>query len=200
MKSTWRLANRDEWTVNHWIFEVLHVHHISLDMEVPVHSEQDKVPYLPPWSLHIWVLFHAFVPLAIHQAWVYFVNPEGLGIFTVFNLYFFAFNTTIVRQTHILRRLGHKHGFLDGDKHERDGVPDVGVGRVAASLYKTTGSRLIMAALLTYDKSQQPLLSWSKWLPLEIGLYGIVLDFWSTGTTAPCTISIRSGNFIAPTV
>lgn len=181
MKSTWRQSNRDQWTITHWLFEILNVHHVALDLDVPVHSKDEKVPYLPPWSLHIWVLFHAFIPLAIHQAWVTFANPTGLGKFAVFNLYFFAFNAIIVRQTHILRRLAHQYGFLDGDKHERDGVPDVGVRRVAASLYKTTGSRLVMAVFLTYNKSQQPLTSWNEWiwwLPLEIGLYGIVLDFW----------------------
>ncbi|EED22806.1 conserved hypothetical protein [Talaromyces stipitatus ATCC 10500] len=181
MKSTWRRANRDQWTITHWLLELLNVHHVCLDLDVPVHSKEDKVPYLPPWSLHMWVLFYASIPLVIHQVWVTFVNPDGLGKFATFNLYFFAFNAIIIRQTHILRRLAHRYGFLDGDKHERDGVPDVAVHRVAASLYKTTGSRLIMAVFLTYNKSQQPLTSlngWIWWLPLEIGLYGIVLDFW----------------------
>ena len=34
-----------------------------------------------------------------------------------------------IQEVRILRRLGHKFGFLDGDKHARDEVPDVGVSR-----------------------------------------------------------------------
>lgn len=173
--------SREQWNYVHWSIELLDVHHVSLDLDVPIHSKEEKIPYLPPWSVHIWILFHASIPLIIHQAWVSFVNPNGLGNFATFILYFFAFNTIIVRQARAHRRLAHKYGFLDGDKHERDGIPDVGVRRVASSLYKTTGSRLLMAILLTYDKSRAPFASWNEWfwwLPLEIGLYGIVLDFW----------------------
>jgi uncharacterized membrane protein YbhN (UPF0104 family) len=38
---------------------------------------------------------------------------EAVGPITAFNFYFFAFNATVIYQVHILRRLGHKYGFLD---------------------------------------------------------------------------------------
>lgn len=176
MKSTWRQASKDQWNMNHYLLDFLNAHPVDLNQKVPVHEKQDKVPYLPQWSLHIWVLFYAAIPLAIHQACMY--AGYTLGPFAAFNLYCAAFNGIVIYQVQILRRLGHRYGFLDGDKHERDGVPDVGVAKVVSSLYKTTGSRLVMSIYLSYNKHQLPTdMNWA-WLPLEIGLYGVVLDFW----------------------
>ncbi|PWY89990.1 hypothetical protein BO70DRAFT_132080 [Aspergillus heteromorphus CBS 117.55] len=177
MKSTWRTANRDEWSISHWALELLNAHHISLDKEVPVHTKQDKIPYMPQLSLNIWVLFYAFIPVLINQAYFSYTG-HNLGPFALFHFYFFAFNAILIYQIRLLRRLGHTYGFLDGDQHERDGVPDVGVGKVAASLYKTTGSRLALSLYLSFNASQAPMAMQWAWLPLEIGLYGIVLDFW----------------------
>ncbi|CAI7674078.1 unnamed protein product [Penicillium pancosmium] len=88
-----------------------------------------------------------------------------------------AFNTTSINQIHVLRRLGQINGFLDGDKHNRDAAPDVGVSKVVASLTKTTDSRLVLSIWLTYNRNMLPSqMNWA-WLPLEIGLYGILLDF-----------------------
>ncbi|RMJ28174.1 Fatty acid hydroxylase superfamily [Aspergillus sp. HF37] len=177
MKSTWRLASRDQWNHNHWLLELLNAHPIDLNQKVPVHSKDDKIPYLPQWSLNLWVLFYGGIPLALHEAYAYFTG-KNLGPFAAFNLYFAAFNLIVIYQVHLLRRMGHTYGFLDGDQHERDGVPDIGVGKVVQSLYKTTGSRLVLSTYLTYSMGETPsMMNW-KWLPLEIGLYGIVLDFW----------------------
>ncbi|PYH75020.1 sterol desaturase family protein [Aspergillus vadensis CBS 113365] len=176
MKSTWRTGNRDEWGFSHWLLELLNVHPIALDQKVPVHSKQEKLPYMPQWSLNLWVLFYAAVPLAINQAYISYMG-HNLGPFALFNLYFFSFNATVIHQVKMLRRLGHTYGFLDGDQHERDGIPDVGVRKVTASLYKTTGSRLVMAIYLSYYNQAPMAMDWT-WLPLMIGLYGIVLDFW----------------------
>lgn len=77
-----------------------------------------------------------------------------------------------------LRGIAHKVGFLDGDVNERDGVPDVAVGKVLNSLLSTSFWRPVFTVWLSYRASEAPLdMSWA-WLPLEIGLYGIVLDFW----------------------
>ncbi|KAI2787266.1 Fatty acid hydroxylase vlmA [Penicillium oxalicum] len=150
MRSTWRTADRSEWTRAHWALEILNVHPIELGKEIPVHQKDEKIPFMPQWSLQRWVLFYAALPLVLHQA---FTTYTGIT-------------------------LGHIYGFLDGDKHERDGIPDVGVTKVVASLYKTTGSRLVLATYLTYNRNVLPSqMNWA-WLPLEIGLYGIVLDFW----------------------
>jgi sterol desaturase/sphingolipid hydroxylase (fatty acid hydroxylase superfamily) len=183
IKSTWRQGDRKDWTIHHWLIEILNAHPVSLDKEIPIHPKTDKVPHVGQANQHIWVLLHAFVPLAIHQAWLNLTGYNSLGAFAAFNLYFTAFNAVVVREVHILRRLGHKYGFLDGDGHERDGVPDVGVTKVATSLYKTTGSRIALATYLTYKSTQSPAdalsnWTWWAWLVLEIGLYGVVLDFW----------------------
>lgn len=177
MKSTWPQWPREKWNHNHWLLDFLNVHPIDLNKEVPVHSKDEKLPYLPQWSLHLWCLFYGALPLLIHQGYSHFTG-KGLGAFAAFNLYFAAFNLTVIYQVHILRRMGHQYGFLDGDKHERDGIPDVGVSKVVQSLYKTTGSRIIAAIYLTYNVGDLPSsINW-KWLPFQIGMYGVILDFW----------------------
>ncbi|CAI7565233.1 unnamed protein product [Penicillium viridicatum] len=148
MQSTWRTAPRSEWNISHYLLDALNAHPIDLNKAVPVHSKDEKIPYMPQWYLQRWVLFYSALPLLLHEAYMAYTG-HTIGPLTAFNFYFFAFNATVIYQVHILRRLGHKYGFLDGDKHERDGVPDVGVAKM----------------------------SW-LWLPLEIGVYGIVLDFW----------------------
>ncbi|KAL1952796.1 hypothetical protein VTO42DRAFT_4240 [Malbranchea cinnamomea] len=180
MKSTWRTASRDTWTYHHWTIELLNAHFIDLNKPVPVHAKTDKIPYVPQWSLHRWVLFYASLPMIVHQLYSWYTG-RTLGGFAVFGLYLFAINAMVVWHVHILRRLGHTYGFLDGDEHERDGVPDVGVAKVVRSLNKTTGSRLAAATFLTYHAGMDYLplngMNWA-WLPLEIGVYSIVLDFW----------------------
>src|SRR5690242_7397966 len=37
MKSTWRFANRNQWTINHWLIELLNVSHVSFGVDIPVH-------------------------------------------------------------------------------------------------------------------------------------------------------------------
>lgn len=182
MKSTWRTQPKSEWTIHHHIIDLVNAHPFDLDKPVPVHEKTDKIPHMSQWPQHLWVLLHAFVPIALHEAIVRYTSYVP-GRFAIFNFYFTAFNIIVIREANILRRLGHKYGFLDGDQHERDGVPDVGVAKVAASLYKTTGSRILLATCLTYDPKMSPsdFLSsgtWWAWLALEIGLYSIILDFW----------------------
>ncbi|OJJ81577.1 sterol desaturase family protein [Aspergillus glaucus CBS 516.65] len=177
MKSTWRRTDRGDWTIFHWFYEVLGIHPTALDKEVPVHSKQDKVPHVRDWKLHRWVLVHSFIPLAIHHAYVK-LTGNNLGPIAAFIFYMLAFKLTAIHEMQVLRRLGHIHGFLDGDKHERDGVPDVGVAKVVHSLVSTATFRPMMSVFLSYRTSLTPdTISWF-WLPLEIGLYGIILDFW----------------------
>lgn len=176
MRSTWRTASRDTWSIHHWAIDLLGAHPVALDKEVPVFDAGSKLPYMPQWSLQRWVLFYAAIPLALQQAWA-MATGRNLSGFAVFNLYFFAINANVIYQVHVLRRLAHVYGFLDG-QHARDGVPDVGVSKVVHSLYKTTGSRLALSVWLCYRQAQLPAqLDWA-WLPLQIGVYGIVLDFW----------------------
>ncbi|KAE8150577.1 hypothetical protein BDV25DRAFT_172026 [Aspergillus avenaceus] len=177
MKSTWRQAPRSTWNINHWAIEVLNVHPTALDTAIPTHSKDTKVPYLPQWSLNTWVIIYSSLPLVLHEAFVR-GTQQALSPLATFTYYFMAFNAILIWEIHLLRRLGHAHGFLDGDKHERDGIPDVGVGKVVRSLYKTTGSRIALSVYLTYNASTLPSDMNFVLLPLQIGLYGIILDFW----------------------
>ncbi|KAG5993888.1 hypothetical protein E4U43_003367 [Claviceps pusilla] len=182
MKSTWRTKDRSQWNTYQKILDRLGVHHVSLDRPVPRHPKSDKVPHLGQLSQHKWILFHGFIPLLLHQL---LVSLTGWRLTTpfAFHLYMVLFNWTVIRQVHILRRLGHQHGFLDGDAHDRDGVPDHAAGKVFWSLYKTVGARLFMMLLLTYHPDRSPLRdlarpAWWALLPLRTGLYAVVLDFW----------------------
>ncbi|KAJ9298173.1 hypothetical protein DTO271G3_3778 [Paecilomyces variotii] len=177
MVMTWHKWPREKWGVFHRGIERVNTFPIDFNKEVPVHSKQDKVPHMPGWSIHRWVILYSSIPLILHQAYTY-LTGHYLGPIAAFWLYFGLFNVIFVKQAHVTRRLSHQCGFLDGDKHERDGIPDVGVEKVGLSLLKTTGSRIALAIWLTYKPDQLPLdMSW-KWLFLEVGLYGIVLDFW----------------------
>lgn len=177
MKSTWRQADKSSWNGWHWFYEILGIHPTALDKDVPVHPKSDKVPYLPEWLAHRWILFHAAIPLLLHQAFVWYTG-RNFSVTVAILHYSFWFKVVGIREMYHLRRTGHIYGFLDGDQHARDQVPDVGVGKVVRSLISTSTFRPMAAVFLAYSQNQPPAsMSW-KWLPLEIGLYGIILDFW----------------------
>ncbi|KAL2675774.1 hypothetical protein Neosp_011965, partial [[Neocosmospora] mangrovei] len=183
VKSTWPLGDKSGWNLSQWIIHTLNAYPISPGKDVPVHPKTDKLPYFIEWQGHVWVLFHAFAPIAIHQALLSYTRQDSIHPGFIFLLYFSTFSWTVVRQVKAARALGHKFGFLDGDTHERDGIPDVGVDKVISSLWKTTGSRIIMVTCIGYNRSQSPASVmadkyWWAWLWLQIGLYGIILDFW----------------------
>ncbi|KAG5925713.1 hypothetical protein E4U42_004023 [Claviceps africana] len=153
MKSTRRRTDRSEWTIYRRLLDWLDIHHVELDKPVPVHSKQDAVPYLPGWQMHRWIMLHAIWPLVIHYAFVHFYG-RNLGGIGAFALYHVALTVNGIREIQIIRHLGHIYGFLDGDTHERDGVPDTNVKRELPSS-----------------------MQW-WWLPVEIALYGLAVDFW----------------------
>jgi sterol desaturase/sphingolipid hydroxylase (fatty acid hydroxylase superfamily) len=177
MKSTWRTWDRDQWGIPHKIFGHADVFHVELDRDVPIHSKQDKVPYVSDWSLNRWVLTNAGLPLAIHQLITYFTGYNFHPVVAFF-FYYYASRVFTSRELQHLRELGHIYGFLDGDKHERDGVPDVGVSKALRGVVLAGLVRPIMTTWLTYHADQAPAsLNWA-WLPIEASLYGIILDFW----------------------
>ncbi|KAJ5708876.1 Fatty acid hydroxylase vlmA [Penicillium malachiteum] len=177
MKSTWRRMARSEWTPFHWFFELIDVHPENLEQEVPVHLKEDAVPYVPDWSMHRWVIVHSVIPLLIQQAYIYWTG-HNFGAIAAFIFYSFAFKAIAIHELHVLRRLGHIHGFLDGDKHARDGVPDIGVAKVVRSLLSTSTFRPMFTVFFAYSASQTPADISFPWLFLEVGLYGVILDFW----------------------
>ncbi|KAI9045615.1 sterol desaturase family protein [Aspergillus affinis] len=177
MKSTWRRQDRSQWKLPHWIFEWANVYHVDLDREVPKHSKSEKVPYVPDWHLHRWVLVYGSIPLLAHQLYVT-LTGQNFHPIVAFLYYYYASRVFTQRELRQLREMGHKYGFLDGDNHERDGVPDVGVGKALTSVMLAGLVRPLMTVFLTYRAHEAPAsLDW-RYLPLEISLYGIILDFW----------------------
>lgn len=177
MKSTWRQSDRSQWTFHHWVYEWLSLHPSSLGQDIPVHNPQEMIPFLPNWQLQRWVLFHALIPIAIHQLYIFYTK-NNLHPLAAFALYSVALKLIAIKELNLIRRLGHLYGFLDGDKHERDQVPDHSVSKVLLSLVSTSTLRPLVSVILSYRTSQTPTtINWLL-LPLEIGLYGIILDFW----------------------
>lgn len=178
MKSNWRYdLPSSQWTIFHWLVEIFRLHPTNYDKVVPIHQKQDKVPAVPDWQIHRFVLFHALVPLVIHQLYTY-IFQKNFNAASALLFYSISFDLIGIHQVNVLRRIGLKYGFLDGDKHERDGIPDLRVRQVVISLLSTVTFRMLLTVVLTYNKNKTPLqLNWWA-LPIELSLYGVVLDFW----------------------
>ncbi|CAG8225794.1 unnamed protein product [Penicillium salamii] len=176
MKSTWRSWDHSEWTFFHWFLDYLNVHHLDLNEEVPVHQKTERVPYAPELQFHRWVLTYALIPLVLHQLYVTFVGYPPAWLAFVF--YSVALELIAVKETHILRRVGHKIGFFDGDKHARDGVPDVGVSKTAWSLLAVIALRPMLTVFLAYRTDEAPSSIRWGWLIFETGMYPLAIDFW----------------------
>ena len=125
MKETWRSASKSSWGLPEWTFTILGINPTNADQPVPVFKKTDPIPYCQHWDGHAWVLIHAVWPMLLQQmyVWYYGHNPATLSVFA---LYAIAYNINGILEMRLLKRLGHKYGFLDGDHHPRDQVPDVG--------------------------------------------------------------------------
>ncbi|KAB9006551.1 hypothetical protein FH972_026906 [Carpinus fangiana] len=176
MKSTWRTWDRKRWGRHHWMAELLGIQPNDLNRETPVHQKTDKMPYLPHWQGHKFILAGALWPILVHQLYVLYTG-KNLGYIAVFIFYTLAYKINAIHELNVLRNLGHKYGFLDGDKHERDQIPDHAVDSVFHSLVSTATFRPMMTTFLAYRTSHTPAtISW--WIIAEIGIYTVVLDFW----------------------
>ncbi|KAF7186601.1 Fatty acid hydroxylase vlmA [Pseudocercospora fuligena] len=175
MTSTWRTADRNTWTTWHWWYEWVRVHPTDLDREVPVHDKSDPIPVVSHFQCHKWVLVHALWPLALHRlyCWTFGRNVHP---FVALIFYTVVYKMNGVHELMMIRDVGHTHGFLDGDKHARDGVPDHAVKKVFNSLISTLTVRSLMVVFFAYRRNEVPTLSW--WLIPEIGFYLTILDFW----------------------
>ncbi|KNG91597.1 hypothetical protein ANOM_000162 [Aspergillus nomiae NRRL 13137] len=177
MVSTWRDGDRSQWTASHRLLDLLGTRLIPRDGKVPVHAKTEKVPSVREWTVHLWILLHALIPLALHQIYIAYTG-RPLHPVAVFFWYNTAFYGTGIHLTQTIRRLGGVYGFLDGDKHARDDIPDVGVDRVAAELLSVPVLRMAMSVYLSYRPEELPLsFNWG-WLALEIALYSITVDFF----------------------
>ena len=174
MKSTWR-HDYKQWSLPHWAVHILNLYPTKDGVPVPVHQKNEPVPYLSQWSLNRWILTHALWPVFGH--WLYTtITGKAYTPGFAFLYYMLCFQLNAVHQLWVLRRLGHIYGYFDGDKHPRDDVPDVGVWKTFNSLQMTTIIRPMLAIFLAYRISDKP--HFSFWLPVEVGLYPIILDFW----------------------
>lgn len=174
MRSTWR-QDRSGWRYPHYVLDFLGLYPTDLDKAVPVFEKSEKIPYLTERSCHLWILAHALWPMALQYLYVTYTG-HSLNRVATFLLYTIAFRANAIHEINILRRLGHQYGFLDGDKHERDQIPDVGVQKALSSTILTTSLRPLFTVLLSNRPGQLPSLSW--WLPVELGLYTVILDLW----------------------
>lgn len=175
--STWRQKDRSEWNIVHWFYEIFRLHHVDLDKQVPVHPKTDKVPYLSDWHQHRWILAHAFAPILLHHLYCAYTG-RNLATWQAVVFYSLAFKLNAIRELHLLRQMGEQTGFLDGDVHERDGVPDASVFKVFRSLVSTSTIRPVFTVFLAYQVNKAPASMQLYLLPLETGLYAIILDFW----------------------
>lgn len=182
MKSTWRHADKSTWNWLHYVVDFVDVHPTILDKPVPVFKKTDPVPHLPNWQQLLLVVVHAFIPILLHQAWLSFTG-KPLGSIAAGIYYTILFDLIVVREVKLIRRLAYRYGYLDGDKHLRDEIPDVGIDKIAHVLNKVTGARIAMAIYFSYNPAIAPLdvlidPKWWAWLLLEITIYPIILDFW----------------------
>ncbi|KAL2825894.1 hypothetical protein BJY01DRAFT_256130 [Aspergillus pseudoustus] len=177
MKSTWRRQDKSQWTFWHKILDSIDAHHVELDKKVPVHQKDEKIPYIPDWNAHRWILIYTGIPLSLHELYVRW-RGSNFGPIIAYFFYYNASRLTTIREIRSLRTLGHKYGFLDGDQHERDGVPDSAVQKTLTSVILAGTIRPLLMVYLAYTIARTPSAMNYFLLPLQIGIYGIVLDFW----------------------
>lgn len=178
IKSTWRLdPNKDGWTMAHYFFGIFDIHQSVLNAPIPVHQKSEPVPYLPNWQLNAFVIFWTSIPLIAHQV-LFKITGWHMPLWAAYAFYSTAMTAFGVHELRMLRRLGHRYGYLDGDKHGRDDVPDATVGKVVRSLLAAVSFRPATILLLSYRADLTPDSINFYLLPLQAALYPLVTDFW----------------------
>ena len=175
MKCTWREDKRKWTTPQHWLIWILNIENSEIGVPIPIHQKTDPVPYMGTWSQHRWILMHALWPIGVHKLYE-LATGEHLTPLFAFLYYMACMQLNSSHQLRVLRKLGQRYGYFDGDKHPRDDVPDHSVAKTVNSLLLTTSIRPMLAVFLAYKAKTNVHLSW--WLPVEVGLYPIILDFW----------------------
>ncbi|KAJ3013342.1 hypothetical protein HKX48_005819 [Thoreauomyces humboldtii] len=175
MRSTWRKGDRSTWTFHERLLSVLNI--LPSNSPPPKHQESDSIPYMPDWYMHRWILSRGLLPLALHYV---IVQSTGIAWHPVvmFIFYSVSFKAIGIQQIWSLRWQGETYGFLDGDR-ARDDVPDASAAKIVHSLLGTATLRPLLMIYLSYDAKSGglPCPHWLH-LPLTIGLYGVILDFW----------------------
>ncbi|KAJ3478668.1 hypothetical protein NLG97_g8513 [Lecanicillium saksenae] len=181
MVSDWPAADPKTWNRAQRLINHLNIYPIYPDKPPPKFAKTDKIPFMPAWSQHRFILLYAALPLFVHQIWCT-VTGRPLDRFTAILFYYTVYKLIAVREVRLLRGLIHQYGVLDGDI-ARDGIPNTGTWKILAEAEKTTGLRMTMAVLLTYNPAVSPLAavkSTSAYAPffLKLCLYGVILDFF----------------------
>lgn len=174
MFSTWR-DDQHQWRPQHYFLDRLDAYATEAKKPVPVFAKSEKVPYLTGWSTHRFILLHAAWPILLHHTYTTYTG-QSLNALAASLLYTAAFQFNVLHEVWILRRLAHVVGFLDGDKHKRDDVPDVGVGKTLFSVLFTTTARPLLTVFFAYKQTET--ISLTYWLPVELALYSILLDLF----------------------
>ncbi|KAL2846144.1 hypothetical protein BJY01DRAFT_263364 [Aspergillus pseudoustus] len=182
MTSDWHQKDRSTWNGYQRFIEYINVNPVYPGKPLPKHAKTDKMPYMTQWSLHLFIIVCATIPMLLHQAWVTLTGND-LNKWATFLLYNGAYTVVAIREVRLLRRLTYKYGCLDGDVADRDGIPNTAAGKMIGSMHKTAGFRLALAVLITYDPTVSPLTAisdvtaWPVFLA-KLSLYGVILDFW----------------------
>ncbi|ATY65654.1 Fatty acid hydroxylase [Cordyceps militaris] len=180
LKSTWLLGDKSQWRWQHKLLASRL--DPTLEMDVPVHAKTAPIPYLVGWPPHAFVLLTALGAMGAHQLILYATGWRALPGSLVFGLYSTAALHMLGRLTTALRRLGKRHGYLDG-AHPRAPVPDAAVNRILLSLVKLMLGRPGLTVLLAYRPSTAPVdvmarPVWWAWLFAHVGAYTLTLDFF----------------------
>lgn len=173
MASTWHQNDPSTWSRAQRILHKMGaLQFISFD-DVPVYKDSDPIPYFPIWKQHLWMGPRAVAPLIVHYAIIKtFGSFHPVAAFVFYTFWMAWLGLATIRH---LAQLTKKYGFLDGQK-ARDGIPDVYGGKVFWSLAGTVSIRPMFALFAIYDRYEVPTLSW--WLPVQMFMYAIVLDFF----------------------
>jgi len=174
MKSTWR-QDTSLWATQHRLLHNLHAFAPTANTQVPVFSTSDTVPYLTRRSCHVFILFHAIWPLAVEYLY-FWITGNCMSTLAAFSLYAAANSVTSLTHWRIIGRLASRFGHLDGDKHKRDEVPDQHVLKVLIGTYVASVVRPLLPFMTAFQPGQLP--SLSLWLPLELALFAVIIDFY----------------------
>ena len=147
---------------------------------IPVSTKETKVPYAEQFSVQLWIVVHAFFPIALEIAYK-LTWCGSLSALSTWVLYSAALVVIILREFHEIHRLVHIYGFMNGDAGKRNRVDRSLTGHVAISLFKITAARVGMTVYLTYMPAMHHKLLSAKWwiqLSFLVSVYCVLLDFF----------------------
>ena len=85
-------------------------------IEKSIHSKDDKVPYVSDLVAEHLGIVHAGIPLLIHQLYNVYLTWGQFHPIVFWLLLPYMSSKVFTTRNSEVRELGHKYGFLDGDK------------------------------------------------------------------------------------